>query len=80
MAAQKGLDFLGYHLTLGALSVAVGTIDHHIEHIDRLYEQGASPCCIRQYIRRRWAWVASNLDCFNKKHALQSQFAESALA
>jgi Reverse transcriptase (RNA-dependent DNA polymerase) len=38
--ASKGFDFLGYHLTPGGLSVAAGTIDHHIERIDQLYEQG----------------------------------------
>ncbi len=65
--ASKGFDFLGYHLTPGGLSVAAGTIDHHIERIDQLYEQGASPYRIRQYIRRWLAWVASNLDCF-KQH------------
>ena len=64
--ASKGFDFLGYHLTPRGLSVAAGTIDHHIERIDRLYEQGASPYRIRQYIRRWWAWVASDPDCFKQ--------------
>lgn len=59
--ASKRFDFLGYHLSPRGLSVAAGTIDHHIERIDRLYEQGASPCHIGQYIRRWWAWVATYL-------------------
>jgi len=50
--AYRGFDFLGFHLKPGGLSVAAGTIARHVERIDRLYEQGATPCCIGQYIRR----------------------------
>lgn len=49
---SKGFAFLGYHLSPGGLAVSAGAIHHHIERIDRLYEQGASPCRIGKNIRR----------------------------
>jgi len=64
--ASKGFDFLGYHLSPSGLTVASGTIHHHIECIGLLYEQGASTCRIREYIRRWRAWAASNLDCIKQ--------------
>jgi hypothetical protein len=57
--ASKGFDFLGCHLTPGGLTIAAETIAHHIERLDRLYEQGATMCRIGQYIRRWRAWAAS---------------------
>jgi hypothetical protein len=68
--ASKGFDFLGCHLTPGGLTIAAETIAHHIERLDRLYEQGATMCRIGQYIRRWRAWAAS----YRQSSKPQSQY------
>jgi RNA-directed DNA polymerase len=68
--ASKGFDFLGYHISPGDMVVAAGTIGHHIERIDRLYEQGATVHRIRQYIRRWWLWVASHFRGLRPLHGI----------
>ena len=59
---SRGFDFLGYRFSpLGIVGVATQTVRRCLERINRLYEQGASPARIGQYVRRWQIWVRSGL-------------------
>ncbi len=58
---DRGFDFLGYHLTRGGLRAATVTIEKSFAHVRRLYEQGADPIRIGQYVQRWRKWITSGL-------------------
>ncbi len=70
---ERGFDFLGYHFIDGGLSVASKTIDNLIEHITRLYEQGADFDRIGQYVKKWHQWVNGGGNEFDKIILLPSQ-------
>ena len=57
--AERGFDFLGYHLQPGGVTVAAKTIANMYERIARLYEYGADSVRIGQYIRHWLRWVVA---------------------
>jgi hypothetical protein len=57
--AARGFDFLGYCFTAAGLSLAAATKQRFVERATRLYEQGAAPSRIGQYVRHWLAWVMS---------------------
>jgi hypothetical protein len=54
-------DFLGYHLTRRGLRAVAVTIEKSFAHVRRLYEQGADPIRIGQYVQRWRKWLTSGL-------------------
>ena len=62
--AEKGFDFLGYHLKPESLAPSCETVKKYAERIDRLYEQGASYNRIRQYVRRWFDWLKAGVEPF----------------
>jgi len=54
---ERGFDFLGYHFNPGRLSVAGKTVERLMEHIARLYEQGADYRRIGLYVKKWLQWV-----------------------
>jgi len=54
---ERGFDFLGYHFTLGRLSVSGKTLERLIKHVTRLYEQGEDSTRIGQYVKKWLQWV-----------------------
>ena len=54
-------DFLGYHLTRRGLRAATVTIEKSTTHVRRLYEQGADPIRIGQYVQRWRKWATSGV-------------------
>ena len=56
--SAHGFDFLGYHLTPTAITPARQTLQNFAQWIARLYEQGADPVRIGQYVRN---WRHSGL-------------------
>jgi len=63
---SRGFDFLGYHFNGGGLTMALATITHHVEQLDRLYELISNSVLLRvridQYVRRWLQWCKAGLD------------------
>jgi len=59
--AEKGFDFLGYHLKPESLAPSCQSVTKHAERICRLYEQGAGYIRIREYVRRWFDWVNAGI-------------------
>jgi len=57
-----GFDFLGYHLTPTDIAPARQTLQNFVQRIARLYEQGADPVRIGQYVYNWWRWLRSSLN------------------
>jgi hypothetical protein len=59
---EKGFDFLGYEITSpGIEGIAQRTLDSFAKRVTRLYEQGADPSRIGQYVQRWRKWLTSGL-------------------
>jgi hypothetical protein len=58
---SRGFDFLGYRFAPQGLGVAQVTIQRFLDKIRQLYEQGATLCCIGEYVKRWWIWVRSGV-------------------
>ncbi|NWH03400.1 hypothetical protein HXW94_00035 [Desulfobacter latus] len=59
--ADKGFDFLGYHLRPESIAPSCQTIKNHAEQICRLYEQGADYVRVREYVRRWMIWLRAGV-------------------
>jgi RNA-directed DNA polymerase len=59
---SRGFEFLGYAITTpGIVGVAKKTLERFVERVTRLYEQGADPDRIADYVRRWRVWVISGV-------------------
>jgi retron-type reverse transcriptase len=67
---KRGFDFLGYHFEPEGLSVAGKTIERFIEHIVRLYEQGADINRVGQYVLKWLQWTRTGIHESLKKSTL----------
>jgi len=56
-----GFDFLGYHQTPTDIAPARQTLQNFVQRIARLYEQGADPVRIGQYVYNWWRWLCDGL-------------------
>jgi RNA-directed DNA polymerase len=77
---EQGFDFLGYHFKPGGLSVAGKTIERFMEHIARLYEQGADSLRIGLYVSRWTGWVEAGIGLTDKKNKGRPQYEVLPLA
>jgi hypothetical protein len=59
---ERQFDFLGYHFSPTALTVAQKTLQRRDMRLARLYEQGASDERIEQYVSRWQRWAVAGLD------------------
>ena len=57
---KQGFDWLGFHIKVTSITVAMKTWLNHLNKIVRLYEQGASVEVIEQYKFRWNVWVRGN--------------------
>jgi len=55
--AERGFDFLSYHLTPGSIMPALQSLKRCLDHITRLYEQGADSFRIGRYIQNWFRWL-----------------------
>uniref|UniRef100_UPI001AACA9CF reverse transcriptase domain-containing protein n=1 Tax=Facilibium subflavum TaxID=2219058 RepID=UPI001AACA9CF len=62
--AKDGFDWLGFHIKVESITVAMKTILNHLNKIARLYEQGASLGRIERY-RGCWLRWLSVMKFFN---------------
>jgi len=58
---SRGFDFLGYQFTPAGLEVAPRAVEHCVERVSRLYEQGVDLIHIGTYVRRWLRWARSGL-------------------
>lgn len=56
-----GFAFLGYHLTPTTLAPAAKTIEHRVQQLAQLYEQGAALTRIGRYVHNGWRWLCSGV-------------------
>ena len=60
---SRSFSFLGYRFrSLGLVDLAQQTVERFVERMTRLYEQGADPVRIGEYIQRWWTWACGGLD------------------
>jgi hypothetical protein len=62
---ERGLDFLGYHLAPGRLTLAQATVERFLERAHRLYEQERGKPeglpLLGAYVRRWMIWSRAGL-------------------
>ena len=58
---SRGFDFLGYLFTPAGLEVAPRAVEHCVERVSQLYEQGADLVRIGAYVRCWQRWARSGL-------------------
>ena len=58
---ERGFDFLGYVMKPAGLEMAPRAIEHCVERVSRLYEQGADLIRIGAYLKRWSSWAKSGL-------------------
>jgi hypothetical protein len=58
---ERGFDFLGSVLKPAGLEMAPRAIEHCVERVSRLYEQGADLIRIGAYLKRWSSWAKSGL-------------------
>jgi len=65
--ASRGFSFLGYTIaSAGIVGIAPQTHKRFVERLTRLYEQGAPPERIGNYVRRWHCWAVSGLGDYGK--------------
>jgi len=68
---SRGFDFLGYRFSAaGIVGIATQTVKRCVERMNRLYEQGASPARIGEYVRRWQRWVRSGLGARSERFVM----------
>jgi len=60
--SQRGVDFLGYHLTPESLTMGKVSLQRRDARIHRLYEQGADKHRVGEYVSRWQRWAKAGLE------------------
>lgn len=66
---EREIDFLGYHFSPEALSVAATTLRQFERRVSRLYEQDSTGNRVRDYVKRFQQWVRAGLACVDVEFA-----------